>query len=168
VTIAHKIKDLIVKTIDWFYPPFRKFLPIETFRYAFCGGGNTVLDIFLYFINYNFILHKSILNLGIVSISPHVAAFMMSFCITFPTGFLLAKYITFTESDLRGHVQLFRYIITVAACILLNYVFIKLFVEVFHWYPTFSKIITTIIVTVYSYFSQKHFTFKTGKSAISN
>lgn len=168
MTFAYKIRDLIINIIDWFYPPFRKFLPIETFRYAVCGGGNTALDIFLFFINYNFILHKSILNLGIVSISPHVAAFMMSFCITFPTGFLLAKYVTFTESDLRGRVQLFRYMVTVATCILLNYIFIKLFVEVFHWYPTFSKIITTIIVTVYSYFSQKHYTFKTDKNAINS
>jgi len=99
-------------------------------------------------------------ELGFVAISPHIAAFIMSFCITFPTGFLLNKYITFTQSDLRGHVQLFRYGVTVLMCIILNYLFLKLFVEFFGWYPTISKTITTVIVAIYSYFSQKHYTFK--------
>jgi putative flippase GtrA len=47
-------------------------------------------------------------------------------------------------------------------CIYLNYIFIKLFVEHFHFYPTVSKIFTTIIVVSFSYFTQKHFTFKAG------
>lgn len=160
VIIASKVRDSILTVVDFFYPLFSRFMPRETFLYLVCGGSNTLLDIFLFFISYNFILDKQMLDLGFVAISPHIAAFMMSFCITFPTGFLLAKYITFTQSDLRGHVQLFRYAVTVMVCILLNYVFIKLFVEIFHWYPTFSKIITTIIVAIYSYISQKHYTFK--------
>jgi putative flippase GtrA len=86
----------------------------------------------------------------------------MAFCITFPTGFFLSKYITFSQSDLRGRIQLFRYGITVLMCILLNYIFLKIFVEYFGWYPTLSKIITTLIVVVYSYFSQKYFTFRTN------
>jgi putative flippase GtrA len=50
----------------------------------------------------------------------------------------------------------------VLVCIYLNYIFIKLFVEHFHFYPTVSKIFTTIIVVSFSYFTQKHFTFKAG------
>lgn len=158
--IASKVRDFIVKIIDWVYPPFSRIIPHETFVYLVCGGGNTLLDIILYFISYNFILDKEMLNLGFITISPHIAAFMMSFCITFPLGFLLAKYITFSQSDIRGRIQLFRYGVTVVMCILLNYVFLKLFVEIFHWYPTLSKIATTVIVAVYSYLSQKHYTFK--------
>jgi putative flippase GtrA len=158
---ASKARNIILYIVDLFYPLFSRFMPRETFLYLVCGGGNTLLDIFLYFIFYNFVLDQQMLDLGIITISPHIAAFMMSFCITFPLGFLLAKYITFTQSVLRGHVQLFRYGVTVAMCIVFNYVFLKLFVEVFRWYPTFSKVVTTVLVAVYSYFSQKHFTFKT-------
>lgn len=160
MVIASKVRNVIVKVADWFYPLFSRFMPRETFLYLMCGGGNTVFDIFLYFIFYNFVLQKHIVELGFVAISPHIAAFIMSFCITFPTGFLLNKYITFTQSDLRGHVQLFRYGVTVLMCIILNYLFLKLFVEIFGWYPTISKTITTVIVAIYSYFSQKHYTFK--------
>jgi putative flippase GtrA len=160
------IKNLIERIIDWFYPLFKRFMPKDTFRYAFCGGSNTVLDIFLYFITYNFILQKHIINLGFVAVSPHIASFMMVFPITFTTGFLLAKYITFTGSRLRGRVQLFRYGVTVFVSILLNYIFLKLFVDFFGLYPTPSKFLTTILVTIYSYFSQKYFSFRTSEQKI--
>ena len=143
-------------------------MPKETFRYAFCGGTNTALDIFLFFISYNFILKKQILHLKIISISPHIASFMMVFPITFTTGFLLSKYITFTESSLRGRIQLFRYFVTVFVCIILNYIFLKLFVDVCGFYATPSKILTTLLVVVYSYFSQKYFTFGAARQGITH
>jgi putative flippase GtrA len=158
-----KIIDLINLFIDWLYNPVQKYIRKDTFRYAVCGGGNTVLDIFLYFITYNFILRKTVLELKIVAISPHIASFLLVFPITFSTGFLLAKYITFTESNLRSRIQVFRYGVTVFICIILNYVLLKFFVEVCGFYPTPSKLITTVIVVIYSYFSQRHYTFQTGK-----
>ncbi len=135
-------------------------MPIQTFRYAACGGTNTLLDIFIFFYSYNYILHKQVLHIGLLAFKPYVAAFMMSFTISFPTGFLLNRYVVFPGSSLHGRVQLFRYFLLVLICILLNYIFIRLFVEAFHIYPTVGKIITTGIVVVFSYLAQKHFTFK--------
>jgi len=100
-------------------------------------------------------------HVGTVVISPHIAAFLASFCITFPVGFFLSRYVVFTESNVRGRIQLFRYFLLVLGCIALNYMFLKLFVEQFHIYATVSKIMTTAIVVCFSYFTQKHFTFKT-------
>ena len=148
------------------YVPFQKFLPIETFRYAVCGGANTSLDIFLYFICYNFVLKKQMIDLKIISITPYIGAFIIVFPITFLTGFLLMKYITFSASELRGRIQLFRYGVTVLICILLNYFLLKLFVGYCHLFPTPSKILTTGVVVIYSYFSQKHFSFKTPKTTV--
>lgn len=159
---AHQFRLIIISVIDYFYQPFQKFIPLETFRYAATGGFNTVLDIFLYFICYNFVLDKHIVDLGIVSISPHIAAFLIVFPITFATGFLFAKFITFTSSVLKGRIQLFRYMVSVSGSILLNYFFLKIFVEFVGLWPTLSKVITTCIVVVYSYFAQKFFTFKTA------
>lgn len=154
------VRNNITGLIDFFYPPFKRLMPLNTFRYAACGGANMVLDIFLFFIFYNFVFRKQIVELGFVAFQPHVAAFIFSFLITFPVGFLLSKYIVWTDSNLRGHVQLFRYLIIVMMNVLLNYIFIKLFVEYFHVYPTISKLMTTVIVIIFSYLSQKHFTFK--------
>lgn len=158
------IKQKITSFIDFFYPLFRRLMPLKTFRYAVCGGFSTSLDIFIYFIGYNFILQKKILYLpGLVAISPHIAALILSFCISFPIGFWLNKSIVFHESPLRGRVQFIRYFLVVIGCILLNYIFIKLFVEHFYWYPTPSKMATTVIVVVFSYIMQRNFTFKHKK-----
>lgn len=119
-----------------------------------------MFDIVLYFVTYNFILKKQVVDLAVVAISPHIAAFVFVFPVTFSTGFLLSKYITFTESTLRGHIQFLRYGLTVFGSIVLNYLLLKLFVESFHWFPTISKIVTTGIVVMYSYVCQKYFTFR--------
>jgi putative flippase GtrA len=136
-------------------------MPMQTFRYAACGGGNTLLDIFLYFISYNFILQKQIVYTPAGPISPHIAAFLLSFAVSFPTGYLLNRFIVFPGSILRGRIQLFRYFLLVLVCVYLNYIFLKLFVEHFYIYPTVSKMLTTVIVVSFSYFTQKYFTFKT-------
>ncbi|HET6556952.1 MAG TPA: GtrA family protein [Prolixibacteraceae bacterium] len=162
-TVVRNFRDLIIQVIDIFYTPFRTFIPIQTFRYAATGGFNTVLDICLYFICYNYILDKKVVDMGIVSISPHIFAFLMVFPITFFTGFLLAKYITFSASEIRGRTQLMRYMLSVSGSIFLNYFFIKVLVEFGGLWPTLSKIITTVIVIIYSYFVQKFYTFKTTK-----
>jgi putative flippase GtrA len=160
--LAKNIRAEIIQIIDYFYTPFRGYIPLETFRYAVTGGFNTALDIFLYFICYNFILDKHIIDLQIVSVSPHIAAFLFVFPVTFFTGFLLAKYITFTNSEIRGRVQLIRYVISVSGSIFLNYFFLKILVEFGGLWPTLSKLITTGIVVIYSYFVQKFYTFKTA------
>jgi putative flippase GtrA len=160
-----KTGDAISKAIDWFYFPFLHFIPNEVFKYAVTGGANTVFDILLYFIFYRYLLHMQIVDLGFVAISPHIAAFLMVFPITFTTGFLLAKYVTFTASQLRGKIQLFRYGVTVAGAIVLNYIFLKIFVEYAGLYATLSKALTTVIVVIYSYILQRYFSFRTATSA---
>lgn len=161
-----KLQTNIISAIDWIHKPFAKYLTHETFRYGVTGGSNSILDIFLYFIFYNFIFDKKILDLKIVSISPYIAAFLFVFPITFTTGFILAKYITFTQSVLKGRIQLFRYGLSVAGSIFLNYLLLKFFVEIAGLWATLSKILTTIVVIAYSFFIQKHFTFRTGKKAL--
>jgi putative flippase GtrA len=166
VQFLRDIRNLIIKFIDFFYFPAFRYIPREVFRYAFTGGVNTLFDLFLYFIVYKFILDKQIVDIGFVAISPHIAAFLIVFPITFSSGFILAKYVTFRASDLKGRIQLFRYGVTVTGSILLNYVFLKLFVEYLGWYATVSKGVTTVIVVVYSYISQRYFSFKTAGATV--
>jgi putative flippase GtrA len=161
--IFEKVGNFIIRIVDTFYFPFLQFIPREIFRYAATGGANTLLDIILYFIVYQFILQGQIVELRFVAISGHIAAFLMVFPITFTTGFFLAKYVTFTASELKGRIQLFRYLVSVGGSILLNYIFLKLFVEYFGWYAPLSKVITTMLVIVYSYLAQRYFTFQTSK-----
>ncbi|MCO5239576.1 MAG: GtrA family protein [Chitinophagaceae bacterium] len=154
------MKKLIISVLDFLYIPFKRIIDRQTFRYIVCGGGNTLMDILIYFISYHFILQKQIVHTPVISISPYIAAFLISFMITFPTGFLLMRNIVFPGSSLKGRVQLFRYFMLVVICVILNYIFIKLFVEEFHIFPTIAKILATIIVISFSYLTQRNFTFK--------
>jgi len=159
--LQKKIKEFI----DYFYPPFKRLMPIRTFRYAVCGGSNMLLDVIIYYLSYNFILHKQILELGFIAFKPHIAALWMAFIVSFPVGFLLSKYIVFQTSQLKGRVQLFRYILIVAVNLVLNYAFLKTLVEFMNFYPTIARIFTTCILVIFSFLSQKHFTFKERKES---
>ena len=159
------VRNLILQTVDLFYPLFRRFMPLQTFRYAACGGFNTVLDISLFFIAYNFVLQKQPVHIGALTIGAHIASFLMSFIITFPIGFYLSRYVVFQETNVAKAQQLGKYFMVVLSCLVLNYLFLKLFVDAFGWYPTPSKIVTTFFVVAFSYFSQKNFTFKPVKKS---
>jgi putative flippase GtrA len=157
------IRQVIFSVLDIFYPLFKRFMPLQAYHYAACGGSNTLLSIFLYFIAYNFILKKQLVHFGLLTISPHIMALFLATAITLPVGFYLSLFVVFQGSYLRRRVQFFRYILVALGCLLLNYVLLKLFVEKLHWYPTLAQIANTVIVVCFSYFSQRHFSFRVQK-----
>jgi putative flippase GtrA len=158
--------QLISKIIDFFYPPFRKYVTLQFFRYGFTGAANVGFSIVLYFIIYNYILHQQMLPLGIFTLSSHIAALVISFPFSNFFGFLLQKYVTFTESDLRGHIQLYRYFIIVFINLAVNAIVLKILVDGFHFWTTPSQIIATLFCVFISYFSQKKFTFNNGNKKV--
>ncbi len=138
-------------------------MPMQTFRYAACGGGNTLLGLFVFSASYNFILKKRMVHLPFVTISPHIAAMIISFLVSFPLGFYLARNVVFASSILRGRQQLARYFATALGSIVLNYINLKIFVDLLHLYPTAAQIINVVIVVCFSYLMQKHFAFQHAK-----
>jgi putative flippase GtrA len=158
--LHHWLKHTILQIVDFFYPLFKKIMPLQTFRYAACGSSNMALNIFIYFITFHYILHEKIVYTPFIAISPHIGAYMISFCISFPIGFYLSMFVVFPESYLRKRIQLFRYFVVVIICILLNYLFLKLFVDAWGWYPTPSLMVATPIIVTFSYLSQRHFSFR--------
>jgi len=160
------ISKLVLAVVDFFYPLFKKFMPLQTYRYAACGGANMLFDIALYSVTYNYLLGKKIVYIGSFAISPYIFAFLVTFCVTFPIGFYLSRYVVWQETTTRKRIQVFRYFLVVMACISLNYFFLKLFIEEFHWWPTFSKIITSIFVVLFSYLTQRNFSFRPVKSSL--
>ena len=167
VLLFFDMSKFITKIIDFFYHPFEKWVPEQLFRYAFCGGGNMVLDWVLYFLIYNFVIGHELVYLHLLNhelcLTPHIATLCIVFPITLLTGFLLQKYVTFTQSQLNGWHQLIRYILIVAINLAINYFGLKLCVETLGWYPTPSKMAITVVTVVISYLGQKYYTFRTQK-----
>ena len=151
----------IQRRIDSTYPLFRKLMPAQMYRYGICGSVNVVFDWVLYFLVYNFIFKHRLIDLGFAILRPHIASLIIIFPLTTLSGFLLQKYVTFTNSsNLRGRVQLIRYMLIVLANLLINYAGLKLFVDGLNFYPTPSKMIVTFVAIVCSYIGQRKFTFK--------
>ena len=121
-----------------------------------------VLDSVWYFIIYHFVVCKHFLDLGFVTVSPHIASLVLVFPITFFTGFWLNRNVAFHSSPTPQGRQLLRYAISVAGAIVLNYVSMKVLVEVCNIWPTPAKTITTIISSVYSFLAAKFYTFRTS------
>jgi putative flippase GtrA len=157
----HSARDFILPAIDFFYPPFRRLMSQQTFRYAASGAANTLLGFIIYFISFKYILREKQLDLGFYAFKPHVAALFISFCITFLVGFFMSKYVVFSDSTIRGRIQLFRYFMICLFNLVLNYILLKILVERAHIYPVFAQVLTTTIVILFSYLAQRHFSFKT-------
>ena len=159
------MRKAVLTFIDFFYPPFSRWLSIDTFRYLISGGTTAASGIVVYYIVYNYILYQRHIELPFPPgmITAPVAALIIESFITFVIGFALNKYLVFTASELKGRIQLFRYGTVVVSNIMLNIAMLKVMVEMFHFYPTIAKIISTAILAVFSYFIQKHFSFRVKK-----
>lgn len=158
------IGEKITKIVDFFYPPFKKYISLPLFRYAVTGGSNLVFDWILFFLTFQFLLEKQMLHLHIVTLSSYTATKFIVFPITFTTGFLLQKYVTFQTSTMKGRKQLLRYINVVLGNLLINYLGLKLLVEFIGLdYPTIANIIVTLFTVIFSYLSQKKYTFRIKK-----
>lgn len=167
---------IITRFVDFFYwKPFR-FIPIETFRYAVLGGLNLLLGMVLYWFCYNYVVpglvasdlppkEERVVDFGFVAVSAPIMAFLITFVITFFTGFWLARYVTFKKSTVHGGKQLFRYAQIVAINVLVNYFGLKLLVEVCNFYPSPSYAVIQVVTVAVSYLGQRYYTFRTHRES---
>lgn len=161
------IARLMISLIDRLYiKPLEPIVSRDIFGYGLCGAINMALDTLWYFIIYHFVVAENFINLGVVVMSPHIATLFIVFPITFFTGFWLNRHVAFRVAEYKTREQLIRYAISVIGSIVINYICMKLFVEIFDFWPTPSKMLTTVISVVYSYLAARYFTFvkESGKS----
>lgn len=155
------VAERIIRLIDAVYIcPINRIFSRQFFRYGVCGATNMALDALWYFTIYHFVIAKQFIDLGFVVVSPHIAALILVFPITFFTGFWLNRHVAFVATKYESRRQLARYALTVVGSILLNYGCMKLFVEVFNIWPTPSKLLTTVVSVCYSFLAAKYYTFR--------
>ncbi len=159
------MKNIITGIIDFFYPPFRKLMPVETFRYIACGGSNMLLGLFMFFMLLRYVFNNGFEKFGGMAFESYNVSLFFVSCTTFIIGFVLNKYVVFTSSSLRGRIQLFRYFVSFSFNFILNYFLLKLFVKMLHMDEFLSQVISTLIVVMISYATQKYFTFRKNTAA---
>ena len=155
------IVALITKAIDLVYiKPLRAIVPQQVFRYLACGAITALLDAVWYYLIYHYVVSEQFIELGRVVVSPHIAALCVVFPITFFTGFWLNRNVAFRVAELSSLPQLAKYTLSVVGSIVVNYICMKLFVEVFGFWATPSKILTTTVTAIYSFLVGRYFTFR--------
>ncbi len=156
------MSNLIRKFLDLFYPIVSKIFDKTTYYYAACGTGNLVLSWILFFLFYQFVFEKKLWHISFINFTftPYTLSAFSCFIISFTLGFLMMKYVVFTQSELKGRIQLFRYGISAIITSSANLVLLKTFVEIFYFFPSLANVLSTCIVVVISYLIQRNFTFK--------
>jgi len=156
------MSSLIRKFLDLFYPIVAKIFDKTTYYYAACGVGNLVLSWILFFLFYQFVFEKKLWHISLIdfTFTPYTLSAFSCFIISFILGFLLMKYVVFTQSELKGRIQLFRYGISAIITSSANWVLLKIFVEFFYFFPSLANVLSTCIVVIISYLIQRNFTFK--------
>lgn len=150
----------LISVVDALYiKPLHGLVSRNLFGYGLCGAVNMALDIVWYFLIYHYVVCESYVDLGFVVMSPHILSLFIVFPITFFTGFWLNRHVAFRATKVSSGKQLWRYALSVVGSILINYVCMKLFVEVCAIWPTPSKMLTTVVSICYSYLMARYVTF---------
>jgi putative flippase GtrA len=155
---------IIRRLLDLFYPIFARFFDKQTYYYAACGGANLVSSWVFFFLFYQYLFEKRIFNIAFMGntyvVSAYTLSSMLCFVIAFSLGFVLNKFVVFTESQLVGRVQLFRYAVSAGFSWLGNYLLLKILIEGLQFYPSIANVFSSFVVVFLSYLLQRKYTFK--------
>ena len=156
------MSNLIRKFLDLFYPIVSKIFDKTTYYYAACGVGNLILSWFLFFLFYQYVFEKKLWYIQKTDFvfTPYTLSAFSCFIVSFVLGFILMKFVVFTESALKGRIQLFRYGLSAMVTSGANWILLKGLVELLEFFPSIANVISTCIVVVISYLIQRNFTFK--------
>jgi putative flippase GtrA len=157
------VRNALLTFIDFFYPPFKRFIGLQTFRYAVCGGSNALLNLIIFHVSYNFIFDKYIIIIVGQHVTQYISAYMVALSISFPVGFCLNKFVVFQNSNLQSKTQLIRYASLAITNVFLDYFLLHLLVGYFKLWATGSQAFIIVLLSLISYFYQTYFSFKTVK-----
>lgn len=162
--LQSKIAGAVRWLVDLFYIGLiRRVVPIDLWRWAVCGVGNyIVLDSVLYYIIYHYVVALRYVDLGFIVISPHILSLIILFPITFATGFWLGRNVAFGATEQVVSQQLWRYALSVAGSLLISYSVMKFLVEYCGVWATPSKVVGSILTSLYSFLAARYFTFRRG------
>ncbi len=160
ILLANFIRAILLTIREWFF----RFIPKQSYLYMACGGLNLAFDMAIFFVAYHYIFTAQNFKTPFFTFSPHIASLILAFLISTPTGFYLSRYVVWTNSIVRGRRQVVNYLSVVALCVVMNVGFLKFFVEILHFYPLPSRLITSVIVVATSYYLQRIYVFKVHKS----
>jgi len=157
------MRKAILALIDFFHPPFKKYVSLHNFRYLATGGFTFVLGYAVYYFSFYHLFKTEEVDILFFTLKKGTAALAVDFAVVIPFSFLVNRYIVFTHSEVRGRVQLFRFLNLQFINILLNVFLYKFFADVLLVYPTVARFVVAVLLAGFSYLYQHYFTFSVKK-----
>lgn len=157
------MRKAILAFIDFFHPPFKKYVSQHNFRYLAVGGSTFVLGYLVYYLSFYHLFCTDEVDFGFFTLKRGTAAMAVDFAFVIPYSFIMNRYVVFTHSEIRGRVQLFRFMNLQFINILLNISLYKFLADVLLIYPTVARFAVQILIAGFSYLYQHYFTFSVKK-----
>lgn len=161
--MTDQLKKGITFLLNVFYPLFRKWMSFQVYAYLAVGAANTLLNILLFIVFYQFVLPQGEIEVLGFGLASYTIALVLAFILTVPTGFWLSKYFAFTDAEdnrKENTKQLGKYFLVVLQGLGSDYLLLKGLIVFTGMLPTAAKIVSTVIVVTVNYLLQKYFTFK--------
>jgi putative flippase GtrA len=129
---------------------FYFFLSLKAVRYFFAAGIATLVDVAVYYMVFNHVLHQQSFEAGdwLVLKAP-TFALICSYSSGLVTNFGISRLWVFTESELSGHHQFIRFILVALVVLIANYFFMYFLIRVL-----------AITIGLFSFLAHKTFSFK--------
>jgi len=148
--------------LDIFYPLVSRIFDKTTYYYAVAGCTNLVLGWILFWTLDKWVINSHIVELPVLEHPVHSYTVIAAICgmFSFLFGFVMMRYVVFTESQLRGRVQFFRYGLSALISATVNWILIKLMVDTYAWNASLCNVFASVVVVTISYFLQRKFSFR--------
>ena len=140
--------------------PLQKLVKSKAFGYLIAAGTATIIDVLVYYLVLNKLLHKNDLVVGSIVLGAPGVSLATSYSCGLITNFTITKLFVFTDSDLRTRHQFFRFVIVAIAVLFANYGFMKFLIDALGLYPTLSRAISALSIGVLSFMIHKAFSFQ--------
>lgn len=140
----------------------KRALDNEVVRFFLSAGVGFLVDAIVYFLVYNYLFNKHGITIYGHRLKGVTASLVISFSCQVITNFLITKYLVFTESEIKGSKQFFRFSLVAVLGFIANLLLLKLLVN-FGIYAPYARILAAVSLGVASYFVHKFFSFKIKK-----
>lgn len=155
------IMQMKLTNFSWWNQVIMSMMQMKAVRYFFAAGTATVVDISVYWVVLNPVLHQKNHNFfDMFVFKAPTTALMCSYSCGLITNFMITKYFVFNESEAETKEQVFRFILVAAIGLGANYLLMSFLISSLHWYPTLARAISAVLIGLFSFTAHKFFSFK--------
>ncbi|MFC1656341.1 GtrA family protein [Patescibacteria group bacterium] len=132
-------------------PLIKKDMPVQFIKFGIVGISNTLIDLGIF--------------QALTAYTPiyYVIANIISFSLGVLNSYIWNRIWTFRSPDRRISKEFIRFAIISVIGLVLNTLFLAVFIEVFNFPSFLGKVVATVLVFVWNFFMSKSWVFKTNE-----